>query len=72
LYHSASFAHLSADSACMSIAPLQAFGHVAWLSVLLGQGLMLSDSLWDGLTNAHANTPMGMTAANLADDYGIT
>jgi acetyl-CoA acyltransferase 2 len=56
----------------MSMAPLQAFGHVARWGVSLGQGLTLSDSLWDGLTDAHAKTPMGMTAENLADDYGIT
>jgi acetyl-CoA acetyltransferase len=38
----------------------------------LGQGMTLGDSLWDGLTDAHANVPMGMTAENLATQYGIT
>ena len=30
------------------------------------------DSLWAGLTDAHAKIPMGITAENLAVKYGIT
>jgi acetyl-CoA acyltransferase 2 len=56
----------------MSLAPLQVFGDKSRWGVGLGQGMMLSDALWDGLTDAHAKTPMGITAENLAKDYGIT
>lgn len=38
----------------------------------LGSGLKLRDSLWDGLTDTYAQLPMGMTAENLAEKYGIT
>ncbi|CAM9363227.1 unnamed protein product [Heterosigma akashiwo] len=40
--------------------------------VPLGQGLQLEDSLWAGLTDSYAGTPMGVTAENLAEKYGIT
>lgn len=56
----------------MSMAPLQVNGEHARWGVALGQGMTLGDSLWDGLTDAHANVPMGMTAENLATQYGIT
>lgn len=57
----------------MSLAPLQVSGLDARWGVALGKGLKLGDSLWDGLTDAHANnTPMGITAENLAEQYGIT
>lgn len=56
----------------MSMAPLQANGlHARW-GVSLGAGLALEDSLWSGLTDAHTNTPMGVTAENLAKQYNIT
>jgi len=41
-------------------------------SVPLGKGLQMQDSLWDGLTDSHIKTPMGMTAENLAEQYNIT
>jgi acetyl-CoA acyltransferase 2 len=56
----------------MSAAPLVADGCAARWGVRLGAGLQLGDALWDGLTDAHAGTPMGMTAENLAVRYGIT
>ena len=28
--------------------------------------------LWEGLTDTHVKLPMGMTAENLADQYGLT
>ena len=56
----------------MSLAPLQVSGLDARWGVTLGKGLQLGDSLWDGLTDAHAGTPMGITAENLAEKYGIT
>jgi acetyl-CoA acyltransferase 2 len=56
----------------MSMAPLQANGLQARWGVQLGKGLHLEDALWSGLTDAHAGVPMGMTAENLAAQYGIT
>lgn len=56
----------------MSQAPLMVRGDRARFSVPLGHGLTLSDALWDGLTDAYAGTPMGVTAENLGAKYGIT
>jgi len=56
----------------MSDAPLCAAGNDARWGVKLGTGLNFRDSLWDGLTDAYAQTPMGVTAENLAKKYGIT
>lgn len=56
----------------MSDAPLCAAGNDARWGVKLGAGLSFRDSLWDGLTDAYAQTPMGITAENLAKKYGIT
>jgi acetyl-CoA acyltransferase 2 len=56
----------------MSSAPLQLDGNDARWGVSLGTGLKLRDSLWDGLTDSHINTPMGITAENLADKYNIS
>lgn len=56
----------------MSMAPLQVNGLQSRWGVALGKGMQLEDALWSGLTDAHANVPMGMTAENLADQYGIT
>jgi len=56
----------------MSAAPLQLDGNHARWGVPLGNGLNLRDSLWDGLTDAYVNVPMGITAENLAEKYNIT
>eukprot|EP00934_Nitzschia_sp_Nitz4_P008449 Nitzschia sp. Nitz4//scaffold60_size111251//69500//72600//NITZ4_004154-RA/size111251-snap-gene-0.195-mRNA-1//-1//CDS//3329555585//8439//frame0 len=56
----------------MSDAPLNVRGNDARWGVKLGTGLKMSDALWDGLTDLHAGTPMGVTAENLAKQYGIT
>mmetsp|Transcript_31988 Transcript_31988/g.66614 ORF Transcript_31988/g.66614 Transcript_31988/m.66614 type:complete len:430 (+) Transcript_31988:185-1474(+) len=56
----------------MSMAPLQADGNDARWGISLGSGLKMRDSLWDGLTDQYAGTPMGMTAENLAEKYGIS
>lgn len=56
----------------MSAAPLQAGGNDARWGITLGAGLPLRDALWDGLTDLYANTPMGMTAENLAEKYSIS
>jgi len=37
-----------------------------------GDDLRLQDMLWEGLTDTHVKLPMGMTAENLADQYGLT
>ena len=56
----------------MSMAPLQADGNDVRWGVSLGSGLKMRDSLWDGLTDQHVGTPMGITAENLAEKYGIS
>mmetsp|Transcript_30322 Transcript_30322/g.46506 ORF Transcript_30322/g.46506 Transcript_30322/m.46506 type:complete len:408 (-) Transcript_30322:171-1394(-) len=56
----------------MSMAPLQVSGSDARWGVNLGTGLQLRDALWDGLTDAHINCPMGITAENLAEKYKIS
>ncbi|ODM88435.1 3-ketoacyl-CoA thiolase, mitochondrial [Orchesella cincta] len=38
----------------------------------LGADYKLEDSLWTSLTDFHCKTPMGVTAENLAEKYGIT
>ncbi len=37
-----------------------------------GKSPAVEDSLWSALTDSYCNTPMGMTAENLAQKYGIT
>lgn len=56
----------------MSDAPFTMRGNHARWGVKLGTGLRLGDALWDGLTDSHAGIPMGVTAENLAKQYGIT
>uniref|UniRef100_A0A7S2V0D7 Uncharacterized protein n=1 Tax=Fibrocapsa japonica TaxID=94617 RepID=A0A7S2V0D7_9STRA len=56
----------------MSACPMVLDGITARWGVGLGLGMKLEDSLWGGLTDTHAGTPMGITAENLADKYGIT
>lgn len=38
----------------------------------LGQDLKLEDTLWQGLTDEYAKTPMGVTAENLAKKFNLT
>jgi acetyl-CoA acyltransferase 2 len=56
----------------MSNAPLVVYGNRVRWGVSLGKGLVAGDALWDGLTDAYAKTPMGMTAENLAVQYNIS
>ena len=63
---------ICAGSENMSAAPFQLDGNDARWGVGLGKGLNMRDSLWDGLTDSYAKVPMGMTAENLAEKYGIT
>ena len=38
----------------------------------LGSDPKLEDMMWASLTDALSNTPMGVTAENLAEKYGLT
>jgi len=61
---------LTGGSDNMSMAPFMArnirFG------TRLGADYKLEDSLWTSLTDFHCKTPMGVTAENLAEKYGIS
>ena len=37
-----------------------------------GQNVAFEDSLWTALTDSYGNTPMAITAENLAKKYGVT
>ena len=63
---------ICAGSENMSSAPLSLDGNDARWGVSLGSGLKMRDALWDGLTDSYAQVPMGVTAENLAEKYGIT
>uniref|UniRef100_K3X2C1 3-ketoacyl-CoA thiolase n=1 Tax=Globisporangium ultimum (strain ATCC 200006 / CBS 805.95 / DAOM BR144) TaxID=431595 RepID=K3X2C1_GLOUD len=63
---------LAGGTESMSQAPLAVYGHQARFGVGLGAGLNLQDTLWSALTDSYAKTPMGITAENLAEKYGIT
>ena len=56
----------------MSRAPLLTPGEKVRFGLNLGDALVSEDALWSGLTDAHANVPMGITAENLAEKYGIS
>ncbi|GMH65339.1 hypothetical protein TrVE_jg12795 [Triparma verrucosa] len=56
----------------MSAAPMTVDGNAARWGVALGKGMQMTDSLWSGLTDSYAGTPMGVTAENLAKKYNIT
>lgn len=56
----------------MSMSPLWFGGVQARWGVPLGAGLKAEDSLWSALTDSYAKLPMGMTAENLGEKYGIT
>jgi len=44
----------------------------ARFGIKLGANLSMEDTLWQGLTDTLSNTPMGITAENLAIKYNIT
>jgi acetyl-CoA acyltransferase 2 len=54
----------------MSQAPYALRG--ARFGTRLGTDLKLEDTLWAGLTDLHIGMPMGITAENLAAQYGLT
>jgi len=63
---------LCGGSENMSDAPMTLSGNASRWGVPLGNGMAMQDSLWSGLTDSYAGTPMGITAENLAVKYGIT
>jgi acetyl-CoA acyltransferase 2 len=63
---------LCAGSENMSQAPMILDGLFSRFGTPLGKGLKAEDSLWAGLTDSHAEMPMGMTAEKLGAKYGIT
>lgn len=64
---------VAGGSESMSQAPMSVFGqNIRFNSKLLGQDLQLQDCLWSALTDSHIKTPMGVTAENLAEKYGIS
>jgi len=56
----------------MSQAPMAVYGQDVRFGTSLGKNLSMQDTLWAGLTDSHAGCPMGVTAENLAAEYGIT
>ena len=56
----------------MSMAPLCVDGNASRWGIPLGKGMQMYDSLWSGLTDSYAGTPMAITAENLANQYNIT
>ena len=63
---------LCGGSENMSAAPFTMDGNAARWGVALGKPPQLQDSLWSGLTDSLAGTPMGITAENLAEKYDIS
>lgn len=61
---------LTAGSDNMSQAPFNVRG--VRFGTRLGVDYKLEDALWQSLTDSHCKTPMGVTAENLAEKYGIT
>lgn len=56
----------------MSQAPMHIDGLTARWGAALGKGFKAEDSLWAGLTDAHAGLTMGLTAENLAERYNVS
>ena len=56
----------------MSQCPMVIDGLSARFGTALGKGLKAEDLLWCSLSDAHAGTPMGITAENLAEKYDIS
>jgi acetyl-CoA acyltransferase 2 len=61
---------LTGGTESMSQAPHAARG-LRW-GARLGQNPALEDTLWSSLTDSYAGCAMGITAENLAEQYGIT
>ncbi|CAE7692278.1 ACAA2, partial [Symbiodinium sp. KB8] len=63
---------LAGGSESMSQAPLSVYGQAVRFGHRLGMDLTLQDTLWAALTDSYAQIPMGLTAENLAEKYGIS
>jgi len=63
---------VAAGTESMSQAPMSVYGQDVRFGTRLGVDLKQVDTLWAGLTDTHAGSPMGVTAENLAADYGIS
>ncbi|KAI6180310.1 3-ketoacyl-CoA thiolase, mitochondrial [Aphelenchoides besseyi] len=61
---------LAGGTECMSQSPFVVRG--TRFGVPLGSNVEFEDALWQGLTDQHIKTPMGITAENLGEKYGIT
>jgi len=61
---------IGGGSESMSQAPYALRG--ARFGTRFGVDLKLEDTLWAGLTDLYTKTPMGVTAENLAEAYGLT
>ncbi|KAI6231162.1 3-ketoacyl-CoA thiolase, mitochondrial [Aphelenchoides besseyi] len=61
---------LAGGTECMSQSPFVVRG--TRFGVPLGSSVEFEDALWQGLTDQHIKTPMGITAENLGEKYGIT
>jgi acetyl-CoA acyltransferase 2 len=63
---------LAGGAESMSQAPLSVYGQAVRFGHRLGVDLSLKDTLWAALTDSYAQIPMGITAENLAEKYGIS
>lgn len=63
---------IAAGAESMSQAPMSVYGHEVRWGTKLGAPTEMKDTLWAGLTDSLYKMPMGVTAENLAADYGIT
>jgi len=61
---------LAGGTESMSQAPF-ALRNIRW-GVNLGEERKMEDTLWTGLTDSYIQTPMGVTAENLAAKYSLT
>lgn len=61
---------VAGGSESMSQAPF-AVRNARW-GIQLGEDRKMEDTLWTGLTDAFVKLPMGITAENLAEKYGVT
>lgn len=61
---------LAGGTESMSQAPF-ALRNIRW-GVNLGEERKMEDTLWTGLTDSFIQTPMGVTAENLAEKYSLT
>jgi acetyl-CoA acyltransferase 2 len=63
---------LAGGAESMSQAPLSVYGADVRFGHKFGMDLALVDTLWAALTDRHVNTPMALTAENLAVKYKVS